>query len=105
MRVEDHGNLMGHVVTAPLVIVRTQDGGMVHLYSGTPVPGNADPKDVKRLAGEGFLSNIPDASPVADRPAGNANQEAWASYAVASGQATEDEVKGLSRDDLRGLYS
>lgn len=42
--------------------------------------------------------------PVFERPAGNASQEAWATYALESGQASEDEVKGLSRDDLRELY-
>lgn len=43
-------------------------------------------------------------TPVFERPAGNASQEAWATYALESGQASEDEVKGLSRDDLRELY-
>lgn len=47
---------MGYVAKAALVIARTQDGGYVHLYDGQPVPGNADPKDVERLADEGFLA-------------------------------------------------
>jgi len=42
--------------------------------------------------------------PVYERPAGNASQEAWATYALESGQASEDEVKDLSRDELRELY-
>lgn len=104
---------MGHKVTAPLVIVRLKDEqGLMHLYDGQPVPGNADPKDVERLTREGFLSGEADNSaprPADDepsgRPAGNGSRDEWAAYAVASGQATEDEVKGLTRDELRGLYS
>lgn len=104
---------MGRVVTAPLVIVRTKELGFVHLYSGQPVPGNADPKDVKRLAEEGFLGDETSETkaPPAEqpdepaRPAGNATKEEWATYAVESGKATPDEVKGLTRDELRGLYS
>lgn len=46
---------------------------------------------------------VPEA-PVFERPTGNASQEAWATYALESGQASEDEIKGLSRDDLRELY-
>jgi hypothetical protein len=42
--------------------------------------------------------------PVFERPAGNASQEAWATYALESGKASEDEIKDLSRDDLRELY-
>jgi hypothetical protein len=43
-------------------------------------------------------------TPAFERPAGNASQEAWATYALESGQASEDEVKGLTRDELRELY-
>ena len=43
-------------------------------------------------------------APVLERPAGNASQEAWATYALESDQASEDEVKGLTRDELRELY-
>ena len=43
-------------------------------------------------------------TPVLERPAGNASQEAWATYALESDQASEDEVKGLTRDELRELY-
>jgi len=107
---------MGRVVTAPLVIVRTKEQGLIHLYVGQPVPGNADPEDVKRLAEEGFLgddsqeTNTTKAAPAEQsdepaRPAGNATKEEWATYAVDSGKATPDEVKGLTRDELRGLYS
>jgi len=43
-------------------------------------------------------------APVVERPAGNASLEAWTNYALESDQASEDDVKGLSRDELRELY-
>jgi hypothetical protein len=45
-----------------------------------------------------------DSAPVFDKPHGNAGRDAWATYALESGQASEDEVKDLSRDELRELY-
>lgn len=106
---EDHGNLMGYAVAVPLAIVRTTDGGLIHLYEGQPVPGNADPKDVERLASDGFVaavsgSSVPAASVGPVKPAGNASFEEWAAYAVESGQATADDVESLSRNELRELY-
>lgn len=44
------------------------------------------------------------AVPVFDKPHGNAGRDAWATYALESGQASEDEIKDLSRDELRELY-
>lgn len=107
---EDHGHLMGYAVAVPLAIVRTNEGGLIHLYEGQPVPGNADPKDVERLADGGFVaavngSAVVPAEPVqVEKPAGNASFEEWAAYAVETGQATADELKGLSRNELRELY-
>lgn len=74
------------------------DLGMVEVLEETPDPGE--------LADETAPDPEPsvEETPVLDRPAGNASQEAWATYATESGQASEDEVKGLSRDDLRELY-
>jgi hypothetical protein len=104
---------MGHIVAAPLVIVRTQEGGHLYLYEGMPVPANADKEDVERLDRDGFFADSatsaepaaePDEAP-SGRPAGNASREEWATYAVESGKATDEEVQGLSRDELRGLYS
>lgn len=60
------------------------------------------------LAEEAAAAEVPEETPVElpvfERPAGNASQEAWATYALESGQASEDEVKDLSRDELRELY-
>lgn len=106
---------MGHVVTAPLAIVRTTEGTFVHVYEGAPVPASADPADVERLVSIGALAEgneveaVPaeSGSPVSSgpvKPAGNASYDAWATYAVESGNATEDEVAALTRDELRELY-
>lgn len=62
--------------------------GLIEEYSGQP----AEEESVEADA------------PAFERPAGNASQEAWATYALESGQASEDEVKDLSRDELRELY-
>jgi hypothetical protein len=117
--VEDHGYLMGYVAKAPLVIVRTQQTGYVHVYDGEPVPEHADPKDVQRLAGAGFLADTEGPSepvtepgvsePVPDeekpaKPAGNASHEAWVDYVVRSGRATADAVRNLTRDEIRDRY-
>lgn len=40
-----------------------------------------------------------------EAPARNASTEEWADYAVDSGQATRDEVDGLSRADLIDAYA
>jgi len=39
-----------------------------------------------------------------DEPAGNATLEAWQAYARSKG-ATDEELAGVSRDDLRTTYS
>lgn len=59
---------------------------------------------IEEVAGSPVAPVVAEQAPVFERPAGNASQEAWATYALESGQASEDEVKGLSRDELRELY-
>jgi len=39
-----------------------------------------------------------------EKPAGNASLEAWQSYAKSQGTSEED-LDGLSRDDIRSLFS
>jgi hypothetical protein len=108
---------MGYVVAVPLAIVRTSEGTLIHLYDGQPVPDNADPADLERLAAGGFLAEVNESAAVPaepepvqpvqsapTKPAGNASYDAWATYVVESGHASEDEVSGLTRDELRELY-
>jgi len=101
---------MGYVVTAPLAIVRTSDGKMIHLYDGQIIPQHAEADDLKRLHADGFIARSNEAAPTAvvvdgvEKPAGNATHGAWAAYAIETGQATKDDLKGLTRDELRDLY-
>lgn len=63
---------------------RLEDGGTL---PGVPTPDRS----------------TPDAEAV-EQPARNASTEEWADYAVASDQATRDEVEGLSRAELIKAY-
>lgn len=100
-------------VVAPYVTLKVKDpaGSPVikGFYEGAIVPDSADEENLQSLLTGEMVEMVEeepaqDPSPVFDKPAGNASQEAWATYALESGQASEDEVKGLSRDDLRELY-
>ena len=105
-------------VLAPYVTAKVKDvsGQSVVLgyYRDGLIQDPADGEHIKALVDLGMVEAVdaadPDApepepqAPVFERPAGNASQEAWATYALESGQASEDEVKGLTRDELRELY-
>lgn len=101
-------------VIAPYVTVKVKDVSgqdvLLGYYRDGVVHDPIDRKHVGALVELGMVEEVsapePEepAAPVFDKPAGNASQEAWATYALESGQASEDEVKGLSRDDLRELY-
>jgi len=101
-------------VVAPYVTLKVKDVTGTSVVQGFYAGAIVDAVDVEQAeaqANMGFLEPVaavePEVEPeppVFDRPAGNASQEAWATYALESGQASEDEVKGLSRDDLRELY-
>lgn len=107
-------------VTAPYVTLKVKDvsgvGVLMGYYCGAVVSDPLDAKQVDAQVALGFLEEVggsatPEAP--ADEPAepealakphGNAGRDAWVTYALESGQASEDEVKDLSRDDLRDLY-
>ena len=108
-------------VLAPYVTLKVKDVNgqdvMLGYYRDGLVHNPVDGKHVGALLDLGMIeeavvTKAPEAEvsadvemqPFTERPAGNASQETWAKYAVESGQASEDEVKDLSRDDLRELY-
>lgn len=108
-------------VTAPFVTLKVKDFNGLTVVQGYYLDGLAtDPIEDEQFkkhvrngwvekidapAGEDTSAASGEASPpVFERPAGNASQETWATYALESGQASEDEVKDLSRDELRELY-
>lgn len=100
-------------VCTPYVTVKVKDpaGNPVikGFYEGSFLPDTADEENLRILV-DGEMVEAVDTPenevvpPVFERPAGNASQEAWATYALESGQASEDEVRGLTRDELRELY-
>lgn len=44
------------------------------------------------------------ADPEPEQPAGNASRDDWAGYVLAAGLATEDDLEGLNRDQIRDTY-
>lgn len=107
---------MTYAVTAPLVIVKDDEGTMHHVYFGGRIPANADEEHVKQLLEGEMIEEVQDAPDEAQdatpdepqRPDGRAGREKWAEYAKLRG-ASEDEVKpesegGLSKADLVEKY-
>jgi hypothetical protein len=78
------------------VVTHPETGAPAVLLSGEDVPDWA----------EGLIGDhlIEDADEELEKPAGNASLEAWATYVLESDQASEDEIKGLTRDELRDKY-
>lgn len=108
-------------VTAPYVTLKVKDVSGVTIVQGyyaggvvqDPIEDDQFDKHVRNGWVEEAAASEPEPErpatvvedgPVYERPAGNASQEAWATYALESGQASEDEVRDLSRDELRELY-
>jgi hypothetical protein len=47
---------MGNTVTAPLVIVKRQDGSDLYLYAGSVLPDHVPAVEVKRLVDGGLVA-------------------------------------------------
>lgn len=110
-----------YLVTAPYVTLKVKDVSGVAIvqgyYAGGVVQNLVEDEQFEKHVRNGCVEEAEEApveepaeappapeAPVFERPAGNASQEAWAIYALESGQASEDEVRDLSRDELRELY-
>lgn len=104
-------------VLAPYVTTKVKDvnGQDVTLgyYRDGLIHNPVDQEHVDALVELGMVEKNEEASaeeppatetPQFERPHGNAGREAWATYVLESGRASEDEIKDLSRDDLRELY-
>lgn len=85
----------------------------VPLLAGTPVPAWA--KDLVHADDiDGDTPEVEDTQPdgqdsdtdggVAEKPAGNATEDAWREYALANGKS-EDDLKGLGRNEIRDLFA
>ena len=101
-------------VLAPYVTVKVKDVSgqnvMLGYYQNGLFHDPVDQEHVDALAELGMVEKAEVAAepepeaPAFEKPHGNAGREAWATYALESGKASEDEIKDLSRDDLRELY-
>lgn len=107
--------MVTYKVVAPYVTLKVKDLAGNHVVQGFHTGALVEAVDEAQAnaqANLGLLEKFeppapePESEPVPalERPAGNASQEAWATYAMESDQASEDEVKGLTRDELRELY-
>jgi len=111
--------MAGLIVTAPLVTARTENGRIVYLYFGDIVPSGLAQESVDHLRGLGFVkgggepvatilpppavAEVPAPISQVEKPAGNAGLDEWTAYARSQG-ATDDDLEGLSRNDVRDLY-
>ena len=115
------GEIRGHVVGCslplqPVMRKRWDEGDLVRVTEdGEPWPGgdflpddvpdaDAVPKDEPAAADEPLPVDI-DGTDEPARPRGNASQDAWAAYAVALGELSEDQAAGMSRDDIVAAVS
>ena len=49
---------MSHVVTAPLVISKKQDGSDLYLYEGAQLPDYVSADEIKRLSDLGLIDKV-----------------------------------------------
>lgn len=64
--------MAGHVVTAPLVITKREDGSDLYLYEGAELPDHVSGDEVKRLVGLGLVDKA-DSSAKSKTPASESN--------------------------------
>lgn len=111
---------MANKVTATMVTARTKNDRIVYLYRGDEVGEDITPASIKHLKSLGFVTDDEapalaeieqpeDDTPPAvvggdvPKPAGNAGLDEWTLYARSQG-ATDADLDGLSRNDVRDLY-
>lgn len=96
--------MSGHVVTAPAVVARLEDGSVRYLYQDALVPtGGLAKGEIARLREGGFIAAVEEPKPApTGPPARSASREDWAAYALTLG-ATEADLDGQSRDYIRDL--
>lgn len=106
--------------TAALGTAHTSQGRIISLYFGDLVPKEISKESLDHLKSLGFVAD--DEAPVlteieqpeidaeapvvggdVPKPAGNAGLDEWAAYARSQG-ATDADLDGLSRNDVRDLY-
>lgn len=78
-------------------------------WSGDPERRNWVPADDEAQAihdeADALANAVEEALAEHEPPAGNASRDVWAAWVVAAGLATEDEIDGMGRDELRDTYT
>lgn len=96
---EDHERMSAPTVCVPLVVAYNATGGHVYIYYGAPLPSGLADGEAERLAEGGFVTDgDPD-----EAPAKNAKLENWQTFAKSQGK-TEEDLDGLTRDEIRDLF-
>ncbi len=102
---------MGYKVTAPLVLVRDQQGGVTYHYNEALLPSDVGGEQLQQLLDAGMVEKTgsdprqttdeQDAPPTVQvkKPAQVAPKEAWVEYAVSRG-ATPAEAELLTKQEL-----
>jgi hypothetical protein len=49
---------MAHIVTAPLVITKREDGSDLYLYEGSQLPDSVSTDEIKRLSDLGMVDKV-----------------------------------------------
>lgn len=86
-------------LTGNTIVTHPETNSPVVLLEGADVPDWATD-----LIDDHLIDGADEESDEIEKPAGNASLEAWATYVLESDQASENEIKGMSRDELRDKY-
>ena len=84
---------MAHIVTAPLVVAKQEDGSDVYLYQGVEVPESLSSSEVKRLRDGGFIEKVK-----AEQPDPSIDEEPFKGVSVADLKA-EIAKRNEGRED------
>lgn len=98
---------MNYVVTAPLVIAKSETGADLYVYKDGRVPAGQTDEWVENHLRDKMIAEAPaDAdgdTSTDEKPKGNSSEEAWRAYAVTQGMSQE-QADGMSRDELRDYF-
>lgn len=64
---------MAHIVTAPLVITKREDGSDLYLYEGSQLPDSVSTDEIKRLSDLGMVDKVGAAEAKKSSPTAGSN--------------------------------
>lgn len=101
--VDQRGERVTYVVTAPLVLALDEEGRTHHCYEGATISWLSD-EQARHFIESGLVQEVGGGDAVEDQPKRTAKTEDWVEYAIRVHNADPDEVKALSRHELIELY-